>query len=257
MSGEVVVVTGAAGGIGGCITEAAQKCGWLVVGIDAQAPDVATSLANEFVVGDVADAQVLREAVTVAGHLGELRGWVNNAAVFPSGPTHLLELSELRRVFDVNVFAAILGMGVAASHWSAVGGRGSIVNVSSVQATRAFPEMCAYSASKAALEAATRVAAVEYGAVGIRANAVAPGTIITPAFADSLDALPPDEGRAVRAYWGTHHALRRTGAPQEVANAVTFLISDAASFISGHVLAVDGGWGASAQAHLGRKEGGR
>ncbi|TDD69831.1 SDR family oxidoreductase [Jiangella aurantiaca] len=248
-AGQVVLVTGAGRNIGRAIAErfAAEGASVAVNALTAEdaAPAVAalrTAGARAAAyVADVSDATAVAAMITAIGtDFGRLDVLVNNAAVPTVGRVPLLDLSlsDWDRAFAVNVRGTFLCT-VAAAKLMLQEGGGAIVNVSSIGATRAHRNAVAYDATKGAVEAATRAMAVDLAPHGIRVNAVAPGSIAN----DRLRAAGPEEARARAAAV----PLGRVGAGAEVAAAVAFLASADAAYITGEVVAVDGGLAAQAR----------
>jgi NAD(P)-dependent dehydrogenase (short-subunit alcohol dehydrogenase family) len=174
---------------------------------------------------------------------GRLHILVNNAGVPINGTIETASIEEWRRALDVNLTGPMLLTRFALPAMRAAGGA-AVINVSSVAALVGNPGITPYSVSKAALLALTRQCAIDFGGDGIRVNAVCPGWVRTDLSELQMDMLAARRGgdreEAFRAV-SAHQPIRRVADPSEVADAVVFLASDAAAYISGTVLPIDGG----------------
>ncbi len=239
-----VVVTGCGSGIGRAIIGRLAADGWNTVGIEinrkaADETRAALGKGHDVVVGDCADRAVLKAARVRAEELAPINGWVNNAGLALAGNLHEPNQAEVERLFAVNLMSYYWGCSEVITAWVAQKRAGAIVNISSVHGRAAFTMWAAYDVAKAGIDALTRYVAVEYGPVGIRANAVAPGAIATPLVKEVI-AMSPDPKVAEREM-SIIHPLERIGQPEEIAAATAWLLSSEASFVSGQSLAVDGG----------------
>jgi meso-butanediol dehydrogenase / (S,S)-butanediol dehydrogenase / diacetyl reductase len=249
--GRIAIVTGGSDGIGRKTSEMLAARG-AHVAILARGMEKleATRDAIEAADGsaeihsvDLSDPESYAELVSrIAADHGRLDMLVNNAMSVHYAPLHKLSLDHWRKDFAVNADAVFAGTKAAITAMRE-SGRGSIVNVSSTTAIRAAPYMASYSASKAAMIQFTSVAAMEVARENIRVNCVVPGQVQTAGNEDFARKAPQVAAKTAEAI-----PMGRGGAPEELAAAILFLLSDAASYITGIALPVDGG--KSAQLYL-------
>lgn len=227
----VAIVTGAGSGIGAACAERMTADGATVVTLD-----IAGSVDHLI---DVRDEPAVEAAFsTVVDQHGHLDVVVNAAGVAGGGPVHLLDAGEWDRVVDVNLKGTFIVDKYSALHMLAQG-RGSIINIASIEGLEGTEGGSAYNASKAGVVMLTKSMAIDYGRKGIRVNCICPGGIETPMLLDLIDA---DGMELYRAALLDEHLLGRFGRPSEIAAAAAFLASEDASFITGHSLVVDGGF---------------
>ena len=238
---KTVVITGASSGFGrGAALELARRGAVVVLG--ARREDLLADVAEECrALGGRAYAVAtdvrLRDDMEKLGRAalsetGRIDVWINNAGVFPEAPVEEISAAQMQATLSINVEGVLYGAQAAAAHMEA---GGAIVNMASVAAVRVRRGRAAYCSSKAAVSHLTECLAVELGDRGIRVNAIAPGFVDTEmtrwvqddpaALAKALDNVP----------------LHRLGSPEEIVGPMLFLLSDSARYVTGHVLAVDGG----------------
>lgn len=243
MEGRVALVTGASEGIGLASAKLLAARGATVAICARNRERLDSGLAELLAVGK-GEAHVLDVAKTddytalvedIAARHGRLDMLVNNAMSNHFAPISRMTLEHWRKDFAVNADAVFIGT-KAAMKVMAGQGSGAIVNISSTTAIRAMENYAAYSASKAALIQFTACAAMEGARQGIRVNAVVPGQVNTAATLDFAEKAPEMAARTAEAI-----PMGRGGRPEELAEAIVFLLSDAASFITGVALPVDGG----------------
>ncbi|MFI0370727.1 SDR family NAD(P)-dependent oxidoreductase [Actinomadura sp. 1N219] len=245
LGGRTVLVTGCNGRIGRAIVRLLLDSGARVGGADlGETTSIPEGDDFRYTSCDVSDADSVEEAVTrLEDALGRFDGLVNSHGYYPNLPLTKMTVEEWDRVFAVNARGSMLTTRAMLLRWIERGAAGSIVNISSCAATSPRTGGSHYSGSKAAVNSLTAVTAIEGGPHGIRANAIQPGLVLDevqhkgdeglhPYFALQLDLTP----------------LGRTGAPDDIAHAAAFLLSDASAWTTGAVIDISGG------SHAGRTQ---
>ena len=236
LRGRSCLVTGAARGIGRRIAQRLIEEGMqaALLDVDPAVEDVARDLGAASLVVDLADAAQTRRALSAGAGDGPYWLVVNNAGVFSNTPLLEMTLQEWDRVQAVNVRSMVVVIQALAPAMVAAGAGGRIVNVASMAAKLGTPGEAAYAASKAAVVALSRIAAMELGPHGVTVNAICPGYVLTEMGADTRT----DDQIAA---WTAKSPLGRLGDPGDVASAVAFLASDDGSYMTGQAINVTGG----------------
>ena len=245
LEGKVALVTGAARGIGAAIAERLAADGASVAINYATSKEDAEALAERIrgnggkakaIQADIGNPSQAKAFVDAAvKEFGRLDILVNNAGKFHIGPIGTVDEADVRSQFAVNVDGPIFATQAAASYFSTEGGR--VINVSSIAATHPLPGLSVYSATKAALEALTRIWAAELGPRGVTVNAVAPGAVDTA----MLKAATPQMGEEAVKGMVARTPLGRLGTTSDVADVVAFLASPDARWVTGQVVEASGG----------------
>jgi dihydroanticapsin dehydrogenase len=247
VDGKACIVTGAGSGIGKAIAERLAEEGGKILCVDLKG-ETAIATAGEIhraggvataFTADVSDPKQVDAFVTRCAELyGQIDVLVNNAGVNIPGVLHEVPDEVIDQTLNVNVKGSIYGCRAAIPHMLRRGG-GSIVNISSVNGLVSEPFLAVYSASKGAIVMLTRGVALDYAKQGIRCNAICPGWVDTPinyAHAEMLGGL-----QKVYNTIDSFQPIGRPGEPREIAHLALFLASDEASFITGSIIAADGG----------------
>lgn len=242
LAGKAGVVTGGTQGLGRAIAEALTAAGATVAVLDVSGAAAAAAEIGAGAIGltaDVTDAEAVGAAFAdVADRLGGFDFLINNAGVRAMAPFVEHPLEVWRRTIDVNLTGSFICAQAAARLMLARDG-GSIVNLASIAGRLALKNRVAYDASKGGVISLTQAIAAELSGSGVRCNAIAPGIIETPLSADYF------RDDAMTSVILANTPAGRWGQPSEIAGPAVFLCSDAASFVTGETLFVDGGWNAA------------
>jgi NAD(P)-dependent dehydrogenase (short-subunit alcohol dehydrogenase family) len=242
LSGRVVMITGAARGLGRSMAETLADCGATVGIADLHQPDceaVAEHIrarggkAQAFAVDVAVRRLYMAAAATFAAQNGRIDAVVNNAMLLRYEPVEQISEETLTRMTAIGINGSVWGAQALLAHYDAQRG-GALINLASPVAEKGFPNTAAYSLVKGAIVTLTKVLAAELGPRNVRVNALAPGSVPTPGALGLNDKAEYE--RRTRTI-----PLRRLGREEDNAEACAFLLSDAASFINGEILHVDGG----------------
>jgi len=249
LSGKRAIVTGGAHGIGRATAIEFARQSSKVAIFDTDEAGCA-SVAEEIhglggtclphVIDISVPDEVDRTVSAVARAFGAIDVLFNNAGIMPEGTALTTDVATWQRVIDVNLTAMYLLARAVLPHIPATGG--SIINTASVQALLGHPNRLAYVTSKHGVVGLTRALAADHASAKIRVNAICPGTIDTPMLHRELEKVPVNEREALLQSYRELHPIGDIGQPQDVAHAVVFLASDESRFITGAVLAIDGGY---------------
>lgn len=234
--GLTAIVTGAASGIGKASAQRLLEEGAFVLCVDQHANEDLSHEHAVSIVVDVADNNAAEIVTTSAiEHFGAIDFLINNAGMVGGSSIETMDILVWDRVMTVNLHA-VFKLCKAAIPVMKASQRGRIINIGSVMSTLAGSAMGAYTSSKHAIAGLTKTLALELGEYGMTANYIQPGAIITGITQPVIDSDPN-----FSEFWINKSPLKRLGRPEDIANAINFLLSEDASFITGHGLVVDGG----------------
>ncbi len=249
---RIIIITGAASGLGRAAAIRCARDGARLslvdvnrAGLDDVKADVRASCVKADVLTVEADVssedQVCAYVEQTVARFGGVDGFFNNAGIEDrQATTQDVDGAFFDRIMAVNARGVLFGMKHVLKVM-ATQGHGRIVNTASALGIRGAGRQAGYTASKHAIVGLTRNAALEYGALGIGINAVAPGAILTPLVESSLRQVDSHDWQATASAFVAHNPMRRLGTPEEVASVVAFLLSADAAFINGAVIPIDGG----------------
>lgn len=239
---KTAIVTGGGSGIGLAITEKFVQAGMktIIVGRDEAKLTAAKDSLGELcipVIGDVSDLKSIPALVEkIAQEHGNIDVLVNNAGINMKKEFQEVTDEDFMRIIQTNLTAVFVLSREVVKHMLANNIKGSIINISSMASQYGIPKVIAYTASKSAIEGMTKAMATELSPKGIRTNCIAPGFIATAMSAKALDSDPERKGKAMG-----RTSIGYLGEPSDIGDAALFLASDAAKYITGVVLPVDGG----------------
>lgn len=242
LAGRVALVTGAASGLGRAIADGFAGAGARVRCVDRDAAGneaVARSIgeAADACTADVTDAEAVAAAIDgLVAEAGRIDVLVNSAGVGGRSPAVDYPEDLWDSVMDINLRGSFLACRAAGRHMVAAGS-GSIINIASVGGLAGFPGSLGYQASKGGVVALTRTLAIEWAPRGVRVNALAPSQ-----FESAIVLAQWEREPGMRADWESRTPFGRIGQPDEIVGPAVFLASDAAAMVTGHILAVDGGY---------------
>lgn len=252
LKGKVIIVTGAAMGLGLAAVEVLASKGANITLVDFNEEALKTAKAdleksfpdNQFlaVVTDVSVEDNVKNYVEqTVQKFGKIDGLYNNAGIEgKQAPLIEYDIDVFRKVIDINLLGVYFGMKYVIPEMQKNGG-GKIVNVASVGGIRGILNQTAYVATKHAVAGMTKTAALEYGKDNILTNAIAPGAILTPMVAEAFKQVNPADPKAAEKEYASRNPTRKLGDAKDIGHLVAYLLSDENGYVSGQVIAVDGG----------------
>lgn len=249
---KVIIITGAAMGLGLAAAKelAAQGANLTLVDYNEKSlTEAKEEVSKQFpnvkiitVIADVSNEEAVKNYVNeTVKAFGRIDGLYNNAGIEGRQASMTeYDLNVFRKVIDINLMGVYFGMRYVIPVMQKQK-YGRIVNVASVGGIRGVLNQTPYVATKHAVSGMTKNAALEYGKDGITTNAIAPGAILTPMVAEAFKQLNPQDPKSAETEYAKANPTKRLGVPEEVAKVVAFLLSDAASYLSGQTIAIDGG----------------